>query len=414
IVEWRSWDRVLNEEQNHLLRVAVDQTPPITTLSLGEPKTKVFGLDIITPQTPITLSAQDPVADGVAVGSSRISYRIDSGPLLDYTSSFVLPQGTHIIEFGSLDRLENAEGRKTITLAVSDFQLGAVAGVDGITGSGTADIKGLVQSNAAVGLSGTVRVDGDVKAATVTLTGQASVTGTITRGIRPLLPEPISLDVLVPLAQASSSNHLIPAEFLVNGVITISGGRTLVLGTGTYVVQGLQISGGGSLAANGPVSLLVQGEARISGGGKLNSQGRASDLALFSNSQALVHFSGGAQAVGLFYAPRAALEVSGNAKIGGHLFAKTARVSGTSNIMESGEILPLDPSSGSGGGKKVASASAANTPVDPSAVSADPSFALRDAYVFPNPAVAGAKPVIHAAVGIADSLMIRIYNIAGQ
>ena len=413
VVEWRSWDRVLNEEQNHLLRVAVDQTPPSTTLSLGEPKTKVFGLDIITPQTPITLSAQDPVADGVAVGVSRISYRIDFGPLLDYTSSFVLPQGTHIIEFGSLDRLENAEGRKTLTLAVSDFQLGAVAGVDGITGSGTADIKGLVQSNATVGLSGTVRVAGDVKAATVTLTGQ-KVTGTITRGIRPLLPEPISLDVLVPLAQASSSNHLIPAEFLVNGVITISGGRTLVLGTGTYVVQGLQISGGGTLAANGPVSLLVQGEARINGGGKLNSQGRASDLALFSNSQTLVHFSGGAQAVGLFYAPRAALEVFGNARIGGHLFAKTARVSGTSNIMESGEILPLDPSSGSGGGKKVASASAANTPVDPSAASADPSFTLRDVYVFPNPAVAGAKPVIHVAVGIADSLTIRIYNIAGQ
>jgi hypothetical protein len=108
------------------------------------------------------------------------------------------------------------------------------------------------------------------------------------------------------------------------------------------------------------------------------------------------------------------LEVSGNAKIGGHLFAKTAKVSGTSNIMESGENLPADPNTGSGGGKKVASASAANALVDPAAASADPSFTLRDVYVFPNPAVAGAKPVIHVAVGMADSLTIRIYNIAGQ
>jgi DNA-binding beta-propeller fold protein YncE len=59
-------------------------------------------------------------------------------------------------------------------------------------------------------------------------------------------------------------------------------------------------------------------------------------------------------------------------------------------------------------------ASADSASVEPAAVSADPSFTLRDVYVFPNPAVAGAKPVIHVAVGIADSLTIRIYNIAGQ
>jgi len=45
---------------------------------------------------------------------------------------------------------------------------------------------------------------------------------------------------------------------------------------------------------------------------------------------------------------------------------------------------------------------------------ADPTFVLRDVYVYPNPAVGGAKPVIHVAVGVADKVTIRIYNIAGQ
>ncbi|MFH0946891.1 MAG: T9SS type A sorting domain-containing protein [Planctomycetota bacterium] len=48
------------------------------------------------------------------------------------------------------------------------------------------------------------------------------------------------------------------------------------------------------------------------------------------------------------------------------------------------------------------------------AASADPSFVLRDVYVYPNPAVGGAKPVIHVAVGVADKVSIKIFNIAGQ
>ncbi|MBI5244035.1 MAG: T9SS type A sorting domain-containing protein [Elusimicrobia bacterium] len=35
-------------------------------------------------------------------------------------------------------------------------------------------------------------------------------------------------------------------------------------------------------------------------------------------------------------------------------------------------------------------------------------------YVFPNPARAGAKPVIHVEVGKADQVIIKIYNVAGQ
>ncbi|HAH08445.1 MAG TPA: hypothetical protein DCM05_18290 [Elusimicrobia bacterium] len=47
---------------------------------------------------------------------------------------------------------------------------------------------------------------------------------------------------------------------------------------------------------------------------------------------------------------------------------------------------------------------------------ADPeaAFVFRELYVFPNPARAGAKPTIHLAVGKADQVIIRIYNVAGQ
>ncbi|MFA6030889.1 MAG: IPT/TIG domain-containing protein [Elusimicrobiota bacterium] len=48
----------------------------------------------------------------------------------------------------------------------------------------------------------------------------------------------------------------------------------------------------------------------------------------------------------------------------------------------------------------------------PSAASEE--FALRDVYVFPNPARAGAKPTFHVETGLADTLGIRIYDVSGK
>jgi len=41
-------------------------------------------------------------------------------------------------------------------------------------------------------------------------------------------------------------------------------------------------------------------------------------------------------------------------------------------------------------------------------------FRLGEVYVYPNPAKRGAIPIFHIEVGIADSVKIRIYNVAGD
>ncbi|MBI4345484.1 MAG: hypothetical protein HY553_01425, partial [Elusimicrobia bacterium] len=48
------------------------------------------------------------------------------------------------------------------------------------------------------------------------------------------------------------------------------------------------------------------------------------------------------------------------------------------------------------------------------AAAADAAFAFRAAYVFPNPARGGEKPVIHLAVGVADKVTVRIFDAAGR
>ncbi|MFH1725517.1 MAG: Ig-like domain-containing protein [Elusimicrobiota bacterium] len=408
ILEYFSVDKRGNEETHKLITIGVDHTPPIPALEVGDPKYLAFGLTFIEPETPITLSAEDPVTSDVASGVDRITYRIDGGELQTYTEPFPLEPGTHIIDYGAVDKVEN-ERRETFAVAVANYEF-HLTGVYQVDGTGTSDIKGLVQSNGLVDLGGSNRVDGDVTAMSVVLKGKAEVTGAITEGETPVLAEPIDIDVLEPLALAVSATSTIPEEFMSEGGILINGGQTLVLDAGTYVVDRLHVNSGSSLETNGTVNILVRGEVRISGGGMLNVTGEATDLVVFTSTSQPIHFSGGALALGVFYGPHGRLEIAGNSRVGGHLFGKTAKFTGTSNTVEIGDSLPDDladeePGAVDEKGKgKVAAAPAG----------ADPTFTLRDLYVFPNPAVGGAVPTIHVAVGIADKVTLRIYNIAGQ
>ncbi|MFA6093804.1 MAG: hypothetical protein WCU88_09605 [Elusimicrobiota bacterium] len=45
---------------------------------------------------------------------------------------------------------------------------------------------------------------------------------------------------------------------------------------------------------------------------------------------------------------------------------------------------------------------------------ANASFELHEVYAFPNPARKGAKPVVHAEVGLAEGMSIRVYDVSGR
>ncbi|TBR23271.1 T9SS type A sorting domain-containing protein, partial [bacterium] len=413
IVEYFSVDERGNEEPHKLLRIGVDDSAPQSSVAYGTAAVHAFGLPLLTPDTPITLSAADLEAAGVAVGVQRITYRLDAGPETPYDHSFtVSSQGMHTLEFGAFDRLTTGEVRKTVRFAVGAFQTSALWGVNGVDGSGTADVAGGVLSNGTVGLNGSVLVSGEVTAGTVTLKGQAQVLGAITQGRSPLIAEPIDLALIGQLAAATSSNSLIPADLLVGGELVMGSGRVHTLTTGTYVLKGLRLNGGASLVIDGRVDLLIDGAVDIGGDAGLNAAGRSEQLMVYVSSNLPVSLLGGAKFVGTVYAPRTELKVAGNARAAGSLGGRLVTLSGTGNIVTHSHTLPpADYSSGGGKGSKIASLAAAGFVPE---AGADTAFVLRDLYVFPNPAVGGARPTIHVSVGLADKVTIRIYDVSGQ
>ncbi|MBI4802498.1 MAG: hypothetical protein HY796_08250, partial [Elusimicrobia bacterium] len=362
-LQYYSLDRVQNTEVPKTAKLAVDNTPPVTTISLGEPKFEVFGLPILTPDTPVTLSAFDPISNNVASGLNSIYYELEDAhtgnraPLTAYLEPFKLAQGAFIIRYWSKDNVSNAEIPKETRVSVTTWREDGLIAVSGLNMSGTADISGTVKSNAVVSVSGNARILGDVTASTITVSGKAQITGQQVSGATPVHPEPVYMAAITESAKrkAEKANSAIPKDYLIDGKLVVTSKAGLTLSTGIYYFKSMELSGGSSVTIAGKVDILVEGGIKISGGSSVNAGGAASSLNIFVSAISSVNFAGGADFLACLYAPYSHIKLAGNAVLGGHYFAKTAAVSGTGNFVQSGESLPqvVIVTADSGGKKKV-------------------------------------------------------------
>ncbi len=76
--------------------------------------------------------------------------------------------------------------------------------------------------------------------------------------------------------------------------------------------------------------------------------------------------------------------------------------------------IGADEYNGGGGGAPAFGLNQIPVETPPLAPFVDPTFKLNEAYAYPNPAYNGSRPTIHIECGIADSVEIRIYDVAGE
>jgi hypothetical protein len=117
-VYWQSLDWAGNMEELDSKVLRVDDIPPATTLSIGDPKYLVGG-NFVTSSTPLTLLAVD---GGVTpVGLDYTEYRVDGGNWETYSSPFPLAgEGAHFLEYRSQDLLGNSEAVHPTQMIVDD------------------------------------------------------------------------------------------------------------------------------------------------------------------------------------------------------------------------------------------------------------------------------------------------------
>ena len=118
LVEWFSEDFAGNVEPVANAALYVDDTPPTTAVSVGDPK-HVAAETFVTSATELSLAAVDPGA--MTVGLAATEYRVDGGPWTPYSSPVTLSgEGTHVVEYRSADLLGNVETVRAVTFVVDD------------------------------------------------------------------------------------------------------------------------------------------------------------------------------------------------------------------------------------------------------------------------------------------------------
>jgi len=117
-VEYYSVDIAGNKEEVESKELIVDNTAPITALNIGIPRFPLTAEPLyVTSQTPLILET-----DEEGCGIDTTYYRIDSGTWSTYTGGEfdLADEGTHILEYYSVDNLGNREDIKSKELTVDD------------------------------------------------------------------------------------------------------------------------------------------------------------------------------------------------------------------------------------------------------------------------------------------------------
>lgn len=117
-IEYRSTDRLGNTETSKSLNAIVDNTPPVSNLTLETPKHEVNGSIYISGNTSFTLGSSDNLS-----GIRGIEYRVDGGQWTEYTAFFnlsTLSDGQHTIYYRASDNVGNAEPEKTLTFIIDN------------------------------------------------------------------------------------------------------------------------------------------------------------------------------------------------------------------------------------------------------------------------------------------------------
>jgi len=119
-IDYNSTDYAGNMEPTNTVTVILDNTPPTTTLNIGEPK-YVTDITYVTSQTLFTLEAYDNAGSGIYSIAYRIYNDSHDSRWLPYTEPFYLAglaDGAYTIEFNSTDNLGNKEPTNSIQVTL--------------------------------------------------------------------------------------------------------------------------------------------------------------------------------------------------------------------------------------------------------------------------------------------------------
>lgn len=111
-LEYHSQDHVGNLEVARSTAVILDQTAPVTTVSVGASSfTASEGTLYVDPAAPVALAAAD-----VGAGVAFIEASVDGAPFTAYAAPLTFAEGRHTLQYRAIDKVGNVEATRTLSL----------------------------------------------------------------------------------------------------------------------------------------------------------------------------------------------------------------------------------------------------------------------------------------------------------
>jgi Tol biopolymer transport system component/subtilase family serine protease/fibronectin type 3 domain-containing protein len=141
VVNYRSNDNVGNAEVEHLQKVVLDNSAPVTVLAVGDPQF-LDNVLYVNSATEFLLSASDDLA-----GIAATIYQINDEVPVTGTGPFTLaglPDGSHTVSYWSVDNMTNRESTQTLSVVIDNAvpESALVLGGLQVTSSGTLYVSG--------------------------------------------------------------------------------------------------------------------------------------------------------------------------------------------------------------------------------------------------------------------------------
>jgi hypothetical protein len=371
-----------------------DVTPPVTTLTLS---TGAF----ISTSTVFSLSAVDPVVDGMASGVRETQLSRDGDAFAVYAGSFVFTStGTHTLSWFSVDHASNTEVARSTSVFVN-LVVSTSTGVDTVP-----PVTTLFFTTAPYVSSGTFYIDhGNRIGFTAEDFGtpvsgvartQYSLNGERFQLYTHPFPRSQGAYTLRYRSLDNAGNQEADQAAAVH-VDNMPPDSTLVIGSPQVLLPGDMIA----ISTYTPLTLTAVDPF---------VRGAASGV---KDSWASVHGKTPVQVTGEFFLNETKngiyrIRYFSRDQVLNRESAKTMRV----HLFATQPLPP--PSTGSLGPTAIPVSSPNVLNRNALGVPALDEFVLRTAYVFPNPARGGTQPTFHIELGLAERVLIKIYDASGR
>jgi MBG domain (YGX type) len=323
-------------------RLYGNPNPPLTAKYTGFVQTDTLATSGVTGQPTLTTTATQfsPVGkypiiitQGALTAGSNYDVTFVDGTLTVYLSGII---GLQKITIGASSALVDSYD-SSIGYPTSQSQDATLLSNGTITLQGAKIYGDMISAQGNVILQANSLVTGDVTyATTLSLANSATILGTITHQA--------STPIVAPIPDACGSYTKAPTTWITGaytydgtkGNLTVSGGGTATLASGTYCFNNVTVSGGSTLIIGGTVMINVTGKFTDSGGSLQNPSAIPFNLQVASSYTGSngVTVSGTSATYLSIYAPGTDLTVSGGGPLYGALVCKALTVSGNSFVHE--------------------------------------------------------------------------------